>query len=593
MDRLRKLTAAFLGLLCLGSHVAHAIGPTYASDRDLAKYPIIVVAKWEKSAFKAHNEYDKEKILVNEELYTRLNVLAVVKGKVQPGQHDLLVNWGIAWKKDGTELGSGTSTWMRGDVDDITKPCLWFLERTRSWDKERQEEYLTVGNFREVQALELKAFFAALADPNAKTLVPRLLDPEKPNVARRVLRFISDGAWTYNADRWPFDDPDSPAKVLHAEAGRVWEYLQASGAEERRLAARVFAELAGRACIAKMRTLLNDDDPGVRGVAVSALAHHQDEASLDRLANAASGLVNGPVACRAIKELAAWRESRTVPALIVFLQNDQFAYQIDDDIGIPALKAREALLDITGHVFPFDVELSQRAWREARTVKDSGDRKRLLQKIAPGSQTPLVAEATGRPGREMPENLKTRHGELSLDDFVVTIRLRNTSSRSVTVLKYPSGVDMHWPAGASSWGSVFRDPNEKVAFTTIPPSESIPVEVIVHKDVLIADPTKRAVKLSFWNNGNHQGVKAWIGTIKVGFGPDWEYERKEKLIVRKWKNGNLKATGKTVNGVKLGEWNYFNEQGDRIRIEYPGTGRGTSICNSDHPTNKGTGKRPK
>jgi hypothetical protein len=73
MDHLRKLSAA-LGLVCLWSHAAHAIGPTYASDGDLAKYPIIVVAQWEKSPFKSHNQYDNDKILINEEITTRLNV---------------------------------------------------------------------------------------------------------------------------------------------------------------------------------------------------------------------------------------------------------------------------------------------------------------------------------------------------------------------------------------------------------------------------------------------------------------------------------------------------------------------------------------
>ncbi|RIK84717.1 MAG: hypothetical protein DCC68_00005 [Planctomycetota bacterium] len=97
--------------------------------------------------------------------------------------------------------------------------------------------------------------------------------------------------------------------------------------------------------------------------------------------------------------------------------------------------------------------------------------------------------------------------------------------------------------------------------------------------------------ISYLASGKSQGVTAWIGTVQVQFGEDWKYNRTARHVEETWPNGNLKATGMTVNGKKLGEWNYFNEAGDRIRIEYPGTGRGTAICSPEHPENKGAGRR--
>ena len=123
------------------------------------------------------------------------------------------------------------------------------------------------------------------------------------------------------------------------------------------------------------------------------------------------------------------------------------------------------------------------------------------------------------------------------------------------------------------------------------PTEEITFETILINDFLIAKPAERRLTLSYLSNGNHQGVKAWIGTILVEFGTGWKFKREVKHIELTWENGNLKATGTTVNGVKHGEWNYFNEQGDRIRIEHPGTGQGTAVCNPEHPDNKGAGKR--
>lgn len=584
-----RLVSAVSGFVFFCACEALATAPRYVPDDKLAAYPIIVVAKWDKAPAISHNEYDKDhsNVVINIETYTHLNILATLKGKVEPGQRPLMMNWGITWDEDGTFVNSGTSTQLMGDVDDVTKPCLWFLKRTRSWDKTRKHEYLTVGNYREVQPLELKDFYVALGDRDAQKKVPMLLAADKPRVARRVLRYLCGGTWPwpYHNDRWPFDKPDAPGTPLREEASRVWDYLQSDAKDQRSLAACVYAELSGRSGITKIRTLLDDQDPSVRGIAIGVLARHRDEDSLDRFATAAQSLRDGTIACELIKALSDWKEERTVPALIAFLQNDEFAYRLGDDIGIPALKARQALVEITGHEFPFDIESSQKAWQEAKRIDDKASRTIYLEKAAPGGQTPLAAALVGLPSKKLSEALKKKYERLDEGEVVVTIRLSNLSPRPVTILAEPSEVDVQWPGGSSG-----RNFDEK-EFTTIKPAESILLETMVPEDFLIAEPAERRLQLSYWANGNRQGVKAWIGTIHVEIGTAWKYERKVKVIEETWENGNLKATGTTVNGVKVGEWNYFNEQGDRIRVEYPGTGRGTAICNPEHPENKGAGKR--
>jgi HEAT repeat protein len=574
---------------------ATAIAPPHVSDVELAKYPIIVVAQWEKAPFVENNRHVSENAIDRIESYTRLKVLSVVKGKVEAGDHELLVGPWISWKDDGTFLNSASSTLLLGDVPDVTKPSLWFIERTRSWDEKRKDEYLTASNYREVQPIELKAYFEALGGRDAEKDVPKLLASKEPAVTFRVLNYISGEHWPWPfvsniEDGFDFGQPDERGKVLSGEADRVWALMQSGNEDIRPLAAAIYADLRGKESVAKLRTLLDDKDPEARGVGAAVLARHRDGESLDRLAAAVAELDNSSLACHLIKELAAWKDERVVPALIGFLQNDDLAYQYGDDLGVPALKAQVALREITGHEFPFDVETSRKAWQEGLRIDDRTERAKALAKSAPGGRTPLVATAVGTPTKEMSDALKKRYDKLDEDEFVIAVRVRNLSSLPVTVLEVPSGIAFGWPGGHHG-GAGGTDDDDKLEFTTIAPTAETALEVVVTEDFLIAEPATRHLKLSYLANGKRQNVKAWIGSIDVRFGDEWEYKREIKHVEETWPNGNLKAVGTTVNGHKLGEWNYFNEDGDRIRIAYPGTGRGTAICNSEHPENKGAGKR--
>ena len=63
---------------------------------------------------------------------------------------------------------------------------------------------------------------------------------------------------------------------------------------------------------------------------------------------------------------------------------------------------------------------------------------------------------------------------------------------------------------------------------------------------------------------------------------------KIEKVEEPWPNGNLKMRGQKTNGLKTGDWQYFNEAGDLIRTESLGT---VTKHNPEHPNNKGLGKK--
>jgi hypothetical protein len=605
-----------VGLLLSWTTTVRAIAPPYLSDEELADSPIIVVAQWENAPFKSHVQYDQNeqlgRVVKQSEAYTTLKVLRTVKGNgVSAGKHELLVGFGIAWRHDGKWVTSGTSTELPGDVKDTTQPNLWFLKKTRSWDESRKNEYLTVDNYRQIQPPALEKYFVALGSPDRETLVPKLLAPDQPEVTMRILRYISGGIWPwpYDPDRFElrlrYFNPEHRGRVLKGEATRVWAIVKSNGAKSRPYAASVYADLKGRDCIVDIRTLLDDKDPVVRGVAIGVLARHHDAASVGDMQKAIQGVNDGSLGCKLVEAFASWGDERVVPCLISCLQKSTLAYLIGDDVGIPALKARQALKEITGHWFPLDVARSMKAWRQVQHIPDKVKRRELLNKLIPGEESPFVAELVGSPSYPSANADRESHskslveavesGEVGREQAATaTVRLRNTSKESIIIAKQPSDVEMTCAGGCSNYGdylSVKKVPASH--FVTVAPGGVLEFQVKLWSGFLVAEPSARHLKVSFWNNGNDVGVNAWIGTLEVKPAADWSEQRKTEKVEENWPNGNLKVTGTTVNGHKVGEWNYFNERGDRIRIENYGNGKGTAECNPDHPDNKGAGKRRK
>jgi hypothetical protein len=266
----------------------------------------------------------------------------------------------------------------------------------------------------------------------------------------------------------------------------------------------------------------------VRGVAIGVLARYRDAASLADIQTAMLGVNDGLLACKLIEQFSSWRDERTVPLLIACLQNSSFVYQYGDDVGIPALKARQALRTITGHWFPFDVRRSMSAWQQAQQIQDKLKRKELLNKLIADVEFPLVAELVGTPSckdfkAEKKPVVKSPQKLASVDDpvdaeqtVVATVRLRNITNEFVVVAKCPLGVEMPYEGGCSSYGTC--SPAEKPAadhFATIAPGGVLEFQVKLLERFLVADPKTRRLRLSYYNNGNDVGVNAWIGALEV------------------------------------------------------------------------------
>lgn len=372
---------------------ASAVIPRFISDEELAAYPAIVVGKWEKTELRSHDRYredeDGSKVITKVEAYTTLNVVRVITGDVGPGLHKVMVGGSIDWWTDGNGVSSHRGGGdMTGDISDVTQANVWFLKKERSWDAKDTTEYLAIGNYREIQPLILEEYFAVLGTSKAEVEVPKLLESDKPEVVRRALRYACGGQWPWpnntDSDK-QYLNPEKRGKILTSAADAVARVIdREEPGDLRALAISVYAELMGTQCVEYVRGLLADDDPDVRAVAASVLMRNKDEQSIDAIAKAVDGVTDAWKSCKIVESILGWRDVRLVPAAISFLENDG-----------AATKAREALLFMTGHFFPFDVKASMEAWEKAMNVGDARKRQALLELLIPYNPIPLSAATEG------------------------------------------------------------------------------------------------------------------------------------------------------------------------------------------------------
>ncbi len=203
------------------------------------------------------------------------------------------------------------------------------------------------------------------------------------------------------------------------------------------------------------------------------------------------------MACRLVELLSQWEAPHAVPALIEFLQNDDFAYQVGDDMGIPALKAKAALRELTGNDFPLDVEASRNAWRKVKAVGYRGERARQLARLLAHDPRPLA-------------------GELISDKKGSAVIVWNPSKQPVVVMKTSSGVAYEWTDGIGGGPNDHR-PVKKDEFTTLAPGDSLRVDV---KSEWVDRSRLTRLTVYFQCNGNDIGLKAWIGKVVLNFNPN-------------------------------------------------------------------------
>ena len=538
--RIPLIVSLILQFVLLVSDVV-AVAPEYVSDRRLAEYPVIVMAKWNGKPGRSH-ALIKENVCEASEGHFEIAIKRVLQGDVKPGTHEIITDGFVAWGKEHPRVMCYMSTQMVGDAD-ADKMNLWFFTQSRSWDKKDLKTYLHLDTYRGVQPRELEPYFAALRAGSFAQAVPKLLASKSDLVVTRTLREVAGGwlPWPYEP-MFGFERPEKKSAPLAEQAGAVAELISRSGSPDvRRTAVAVYVDLRGKESVELMRTLLGDEDPDVCGIACGTLALHRDNQSSAAIAAACAGIKSPIVACEVVKRLDHWNDDAAIPGLIAFLQNDTFAYQIGADIGIPALLAQKALWRITArkplpkqppresdpfaprekqlvekpaakvattYLFPFDVEASQKAWEKARRIADYRERLAHLNRILPNDPEPWGAE-------------------LARQENAVFVVVTNKSKQRRTLQKRPRAIDIN--TGSGSYWRGWGDPTEKSDFVTLPPDASHRIK-IVGKDSLLDEPDSegpsstevaltgsgsKTIAFEYYNNGNEFGVNAWIGRIVV------------------------------------------------------------------------------
>jgi hypothetical protein len=493
---------ATLCLLVL-CHTCRASTPSYISDRELADLPIIVVARWDKAKMDVHvhtsNEAGSGEVVDHYEVRTKLVIDRVLKGNIALGKHKLLFGFGVGWYKDGRGVSSASSTEIPGEVDDVTKPTLWFLSSEHSWDETDKTTYLRVMTYRCIQPLALEPYYRTLLRPDREIAIAHLLDSADKQIVARCLRFI-------NGDRapWPLTsfvymaNPKPKPKPLAQHAARIAATLNHMIESERPYASAVYASLLGPDSVKEMRRLLSDRNPMVRAISVGVLARFHDTSSVESFHTALTGFVDGPVSCAIIAQLEAWGDERLVPALIGFLQDDSDGGMLDDLMSVPALNARRALLKMTGYGFPFDVHTSLVCWNAARQINEPVRRKQYLIQHLGSDKPPFQAQVVG-----------SNH---------FTIVVTNVSDRTIKIEQRPDWIIAELSDG--SWtSSTPGDLGKSASFVSLLPGGSIRIALDLDDRFILADPKSRSLQLLYLQNGDKQGRNAWIGTLSPTFGP--------------------------------------------------------------------------
>ena len=475
-----------------------AIAPPYLTDSELAGHPVLVVAKWNKAPMRPHR-LSEGNVLKKFEVFTDIEVIRVIKGDIKPGTHTLLLGWGIGWEENGKGLRTGTSTDLPGDVDDVSKPNLWFLDRSKSWDESDKKTYYHLTNYRAIQPRNLESYFKAVAAREPRKEVPTLLSSNDPEVLRHVLRYISGDVlpWPYEPAEWErLYSNDKRGNPLKDQAAAVRDLINRDVPEIRPLAVAVYADLAGKDGVPNMRLLLKDKDPQIRAVAAGALARMKDTLSIPVMSDAVRGLKEPHLSCKIVHELSAWGVLELAPALISFLENDSCWGRYGREVGSPAVQAREALYQIANCWFPYDVTQSLQAWSRTPNGTDPDKRRKELRKLLPETHCPLAAEFSG-----------------SVDDGFV--KITNTSLEKVAITRYPAWVDANAPGLWSGAGTDYKEPTAATDFVLLQPGESTRVKLSFGDHFKGVGPEQLELSLFYSDLATRFGLPGWIGWVDV------------------------------------------------------------------------------
>jgi hypothetical protein len=500
----------------------------FVPDEKLTSCPIVVVARWKKTAIERHG-YTDSRGKRSTELRTEIEVDRVIKGDIQLGRHVIIGraigNWTIS------PLVSGNARiMMAGDYPCPERLNLWFLDRHLCQDPSDHETYLCMDIYRGIQSLSLEPYYRVLRGSRAEEGVGEFLSSQEELLVIRCLEYICGEAfpWPYERpllfERRPIREP------FHSQAWKVERLLKGRNPRLRRLATSALAALSGKSCAGIMRQLLSDRDPVVAAIALGTLTRQRDMVSVQAICETVSRIAsrispphrwgdrvassrempidtgemgfcsldeyfgfNAVESIRVIEALANWGDPKLIPAILPFLDKDGFVYLSGyQDIGVPALKAQAALQKITGVLFPTDVQVSVKAWTEAKGIEDRNALRGHLQKVLETGNTWLTARLTAEKGGPF-------------------IKVKNESERALILAERPSCI-------YANYGSVDYDTRPvtgRHSFFVLKPAQSCVLKVRLGQGFTSGSSGDQAVALLYLRNGNEFGVNAWVGAIEV------------------------------------------------------------------------------
>jgi len=451
-----------------------AITPHFVPDQELIQSPIIVVARWEKAPLRRTEDAGYS---------TEIVVERVVKGDLRPGTHTV---YEVCWRENGEMEVYWPIDGLEG-VRDVREPNLYFIEREASADGGRPATRLRVQFVRGVQPLSSEPYFTALSSEDPTSAVARLLDAEDPLMVLRALAYVNGGKFP-----WPYEwcgGAPTGHGPLTQHAAAVERLLDRREREVRGPAAVVFFQLSGKRCVPRARSLLGDEEESIRATAVIALATHHDSESAGSVCATVKSIKNAGWACEVIEALSSWGEEGIVPALVSFLRSDGCAsWSNVGDLGIPALKARAALHKLTGHWFPFEVDLSMAAWNQVTSLGDADARKRRLAELLPCEPEPLRAKLIDHR----------------------TVQITNRSQAPVAITTVPSQV-MGRCAGGSVQLDLERIPQGGKDSVVLNPGESTELPVVLVAPLLPDNPATRRLAFTYEKFAKDANAGRWVG----------------------------------------------------------------------------------
>jgi hypothetical protein len=168
----RRIIVPIALFLLLVASIAVAVMIVPPPDEDLSSHEMIVVAKWNPTSITSRilSEWNAELDGLEQKEYegfTTVEVIRSIKGDLKPGKHTIrmplsMVSFQTITKGKGPTLFWFGSTQHPGAVDDVTVPCLWFLNKTKSWTKEDKTVYPTLTTMFGVQPLSKEKHYKKL-----------------------------------------------------------------------------------------------------------------------------------------------------------------------------------------------------------------------------------------------------------------------------------------------------------------------------------------------------------------------------------------------------------------------------------------------